>query len=1507
MSNEVATPELKSIRITLASPEMIKGWSFGEVTKAETINYRTLRPEKDGLFCERIFGPTKDWECYCGKYKKSRHKGTTCDRCGVEVTRSRVRRERMGHIKLASPVAHIWFSKGSPSYIALILDVTPRDLERVLYFSRYIITSVNEEEKQRIYKDLISKHKQTIADLQTKYSSQKASYNTYQEDLAKIREQIALYHIQPADIKTLINKVNSEYIAEEEGIVKSITETKDSIRVTIQTKTLVPANFPIPLKHKAVVKTGGTVKAGEPIIELTKRSKIIAQEKGEDITNTTIFAPISGSIKVTKRIVYITPFSDEYNDDNTDDTVITSNNHVTDTWTIDTPLHSEVTVKVGQLVKKGTPITLPTYFDKLQCLHNYRLQITSDYLHDVRRLTVLTEDKYKELQNHFGNMLFSADMGAEAIYEILKKVDLNQLKENLQKDIKLVSGQRHSKIIRRLRVVEALRNSGNKPEWMIITVLPVLPPDLHPMVRLDGGRFVTSDLNQLYRRVINRNNRLKNLTNIQAPEIIIRNEKRMLQEAVDSLIDNGKRSRAIQGAHNHQLKSLTDLLRGKHGRFRQNMLGKRVDYSGRSVIVVGPSLKLYECGLPRKMAVELFKPFVMNALVLKGHASNIKSARRLCDTLTPVVEDILEEVTKSHPIILNRAPTLHRLGIQAFKVVLVEGLAIQLHPLVCTAFNADFDGDQMAVHVPLSIEARREAIKLMISSNNLLSARSGDPIVAPTLDMVLGIYHLTRIEDTSNKKSSNTSNGNSYHSYNVYSNFEQVLIAYNTSNIRLQEEIQVRDNSGNMVTTTPGRIIFNQILPDSLGFKNLTFNKDELEKLIKECHIKLENETVVEILDKIKNVGFKYATTSGTTIAITDITTPPSKKSLLNSADKKINQLEEQFLEGLIREDDKYQESIKIWTEVSENLTKDVEKILNTYNGVYDMFNSGAKGNIAQIKQMVGMRGLMSNPRGRIIEMPIRSSFSEGLSVMEYFISTHGTRKGLADTALRTADAGYLTRRLADLAQNVIILQEDCGDNIGINVIDDLAEDLRISGRIVSRYPATTILHPVTKDTIADSNTLITTDLAKSIQDAGVKSAYVRSPIACTASRGICAKCYGNSLANNKPSMIGEAVGIIAAQSIGEPGTQLTMRTFHTGGIAGQDITSGLPRVVELFEARDPKGVAPITEIAGTVSLIQTNHGKIAKVVNTEKYSHEVDIPSTHRACVKTGEKIFIGQPILRIKKLPSNSKNTLQQQITAPVSGELRVTRRQISISWEENTEKIYILPHSARVVVKDGQKVEPGQALTSGPKNPKEVLRIQGAETTQRYLINEVQKVYRSQGVNIHDKHIEVIIRQMMQKVEVETSGDTDLLPEEIIFKSDYARINNTVINKGAQPATAKPILLGVTRAALSTDSFLAAASFQETARVLADAAISGTVDNLIGLKENVIIGNLIPARLASEEDSNAYVGLSSAQSSQFDNGIQLPKSYEEALDMVSREGYGKNQEEHRRTAENYISSRN
>ena len=1284
---ESQATSFNAIKISIASPEQIQSWSHGEVTKPETINYRTLRPEKDGLFCERIFGPTKDWECFCGKYKRIRYRGVLCDRCGVEVTRSKVRRERMGHIRLASPVAHIWFSKGTPSRLGLLLDLSPRNLERVLYFAQHMVVFVDEDARRK-----------AIQEEQTKYEQEME-------------------------------------------------------------------------KHRGA--TNATVS------ELRQRFEALEGSKSEEELEQERLAT-----------------------------------------------EVEIGAMTGELMEEEGK------------LHK-EMQSRIDELEDLRVCKLIVESRYRELKEQFGNV-FKAMMGAEGILEILRQTDMEALREQLRQEMHSTSGQRRKKAIKRLRVVEAFRRSGNKAEWMIFTILPVLPPDLRPMVQLDGGRFATSDLNDLYRRVINRNNRLKRLLDLGAPEIIVRNEKRMLQEAVDALMDNGRRGRPIQGSHNHKLKSLSDLLRGKQGRFRQNLLGKRVDYSGRSVIVVGPELELHECGLPKRMALELFKPFVMHRLVVLGISPNIKSAKRMVERARPEVWDILEDVIKDRPVLLNRAPTLHRLGIQAFMPVLIEGSAIQIHPLVCGAFNADFDGDQMAVHVPLSKLAVAEAKDTMLSIHNMLSPASGEPLVAPTLDMVLGCYYLTDIRPGAMGEGKR------------FIDFDEARIAYDADQLDLRAEILIRGphQPGEWIKTTLGRMIFNEVLPPKMSFKNQLMDKAGLKDLTAECYHNLDNVEAAAVLDKVKTLGFHYATTSGITIAINDIQVSPKKEQVIGEANRQVEEYEEQYMQGLVTEEERYSRTVATWTQASEKMEEIVQEDLANYGGVALMAVSGAKGNIAQIKQMAGMRGLMSDPKGRIIDLPIKSSFREGLTALEYFISTHGARKGLADTALRTADSGYLTRRLIDVSQEVIILQENCGTTEGIwlkaRPDDPLVSPLEET--ILGRIAAAPVVHPSTSQVLVDHNEEINEESVRSIMGAGITEVYVRSALCCEAHRGICRLCYGPIPATAQLVAMGEAVGIIAAQSIGEPGTQLTMRTFHTGGVAGLDITSGLPRVEELFEARVPKGYAVLADIDGVVIIEDDPEGRQLRVISREEYREDYSLPPDFQLLVDNGVHVEAGVSLARALPDPLREEEGNEDappEIVANMSGRVEIGPRGLSIVWEDIEERDHLVPASTYILVENGAIVKAGDALTAGPLNPHDILRIRGKEELQRYLVGEVQKVYRSQGVNIHDKHIEVILRQMLRRVQVDTPGDADFIPGQIVDKFEFQDKNAKVLAEGGEPATAKSVLLGVTRASLLTDSFLAAASFQETTRVLTEAAVTSARDRLLGLKENVIIGRLIPAR--------------------------------------------------------------
>ena len=1153
------------IKIGLASDEQIREWSKGEVKKPETINYRTLKPEKDGLFCERIFGPTKDWECHCGKYKRVRYKGIVCDRCGVEVTKSKVRRERMGHIELAAPVAHIWYFKGIPSRIALMLDISPRNLEKIVYFASYIVTD------------------------------------------------------------------------------------------------------------------------------------------------------------------------------------------------------------------KGTS--------------------------GLMKCQVLTEKEYHDAVEKYGYGSFKAEMGAEALEKLLKEIDVEKLSEKLKKELESASEQKKAKLIKRLDTVESFRLSGNRPEWMIMNVVPVIPPELRPMVQLDGGRFATSDLNDLYRRVINRNNRLKRLIELGAPEIIKRNEKRMLQESVDALIDNSRRGRPVTGAGNRPLKSLSDMLKGKQGRFRQNLLGKRVDYSGRSVIVVGPELKLYQCGLPKEMAVELFKPFVMKELVGRGIAHNIKNAKRMVERLRPEVWDILEDVIKDHPVMLNRAPTLHRLGIQAFEPVLVEGRAIKLHPLVCTAFNADFDGDQMAIHVPLSPEAQAEARYLMLSVNNLLKPQDGKPVTIPTQDMILGSYYLTM--EVQGEKGEG----------NYFSSPEEAIIAYENKEVGMHAKVFVRmvkvDEEGNerhkKVETTVGRIIYNKGIPQDLGFVdrtnpenefepeiNFVVNKKKLGKIVEKSINQYGLSRSAELLDYIKSTGFKYSTTGGITVSIEDVKVPEAKKEILAQAQADVDNILKKYKRGLITEEERYQSVIKIWEKATDDVKNAMKDTFTQLNPMFMMSDSGARGNLDQLKQIAGMRGLMASTTGKTVEIPIKSSFREGLDALEYFISAHGARKGLSDTALRTADSGYLTRRLVDVSQDIIVREHDCGthDGIELTAIKDGNQVIEsLQERLIGRYPLENIVNPETKELIVDTNTMINEKIADAIVDAGIETVKVRSVFGCRTKNGVCSKCYGMGLSTHEEVNIGEAIGIIAAQSIGEPGTQLTMRTIHSGGVAGvADITQGLPRVEELFEARKPKGLAIISEIDGTVKISEDKKRKTVNVTS--------------------------------------------------------------------KDDSKAYVIPFGSKLRVKDGDEVVAGQPLTEGSINPNELLLIKGPEGVYNYLVQEVQKVYRNQGVDINDKHIEVIGRQMLKKVRVEDNGETPMFAGSLVHMYEFEDINKKAIEEGKRPATGKRVLLGITKASLATDSFLSAASFQETTRVLTEAAIKGKVDELIGLKENVIIGKLIPAGTGLARYRNTHI---------------------------------------------------
>ena len=1206
-NNETYQPiTFDAIKIGLASPDKIREWSHGEVLKPETINYRTLKPEKDGLFCERIFGPSKDWECHCGKYKKIRYKGVICDRCGVEVTKSSVRRERMGHIELAAPVSHIWYFKGIPSRMGLMLDLSPRVLEKVLYFANYIV------------------------------------------------------------------------------------------------------------------------------------------------------------------------------------------------------------------LDKGTS--------------------------ELQYKQVLTEREFQEAREKYG-MTFRVGMGAEAVKELLEAIDMEKESEELKRGLKEATGQKRARIIKRLEVVEAFRESGNRPEWMIMTVIPVIPPDLRPMVQLDGGRFATSDLNDLYRRIINRNNRLKRLLELGAPDIIVRNEKRMLQEAVDALIDNGRRGRPVTGPGNRALKSLSDMLKGKSGRFRQNLLGKRVDYSGRSVIVVGPELKIYQCGLPKEMAIELFKPFVMKELVANGTSHNIKNAKKMVERLQPEVWDVLEEVIKEHPVMLNRAPTLHRLGIQAFEPILVEGKAIKLQPLVCTAFNADFDGDQMAVHLPLSVEAQAECRFLLLSPNNLLKPSDGGPVAVPSQDMVLGIYYLTQ------ERPGSIGEGKYFKSVN------EAILAYENKALTLQTRIKVRmtktmpdgTTKTGTVESTLGRFLFNEILPQDLGFVNRSIPENEMKlevdfhvgkKQLKQILEKVINThgatKTAEVLDDIKATGYKFSTRAAMTVSISDMTVPPEKPELIKQAQETVDHITKNYKRGLITEEERYKEVVETWKETDDVLTRKLLDGLDKYNNIFMMADSGARGSDKQIKQLAGMRGLMADTTGHTIELPIKSNFREGLDVLEYFMSAHGARKGMSDTALRTADSGYLTRRLVDVSQDLIIREMDCCEGkeipgMYVKAFTDGKEEIEsLQERITGRFSCETIKNK-DGEILVKANHMITPKRAARIMSEGVdangkpfEQIKIRTILNCKSHVGVCAKCYGSNMATGEPVQVGESVGIIAAQSIGEPGTQLTMRTFHNGGVAGGDITQGLPRVEELFEARKPKGLAIITEISGVATLKDTKKKREIIVTNSE-----------------TGES-------------------------------------------------KTYLIPYGSRIKVQDGVYLDAGDELTEGSVNPHDILRIKGVNAVQDYMLREVQRVYRLQGVEINDKHIEVIVRQMMKKIRIEDNGDTELLPGTMVDILDFEDINEEMIAQGKEPAEGKQVMLGITKASLATNSFLSAASFQETTKVLTEAAIKGKVDPLIGLKENVIIGKLIPAGTGMKRYRNVKLDTGEDEYEMEDDDLMLDETEmsEEQTEITSKE---------------------
>ncbi len=1399
------TKGLTSLRISLASPETIRSWSYGEVLKPETINYRRLRPEKDGLFCEAIFGPTRDWQCYCGKYKNIRYKGIVCDKCGVEVTRSSVRRERMGHIDLAAPVAHVWYTRRVPSYLGLLLDISRRNLDRVLYFAQYVVTYVDEEARQKALKRLEEKisvvEQEQIEQINSKINEVKIGRDDRVQELQERKKEIEAKF--------------DEVIAEKlDPIIKAGQRLDQNLQEDMGSKPRAVIHFP---DTEIVV-----VKANETIAtkHISKVQKIVKDQ----------LEGLEGGLREQKQV---------------------------ELDQVDLELES---------IRAQADLDLEAlrnqHEDQAASARDQNTRLR-DELIELRPLTFMGESRYRELKSRWGQV-FRADMGAEAFYDILRRIDLDKLSEELWNEVRTSrSKQKRKKATKRLKVVEAFRRSGNQSEWMILAVLPVIPPDLRPMVQLDGGRFATSDLNDLYRRVINRNNRLKRLLELGAPDVIVRNEKRMLQEAVDSLIDNSQRGKALSRRGRRELKSLSDMLKGKKGRFRRNLLGKRVDYSGRSVIVVGPNLKLDQCGLPKSMALELYRPFVISRLVSHNYAANVRGAKRFIERNRPEVWEVLEEVIKERPVLLNRAPTLHRLGIQAFEPTLIEGSAIQLHPLVTTAFNADFDGDQMAVHVPLSQKAVWEARQLMLSTRNLLKPADGEPIISPSKDIVLGVYYLT----TEGADREHPGDGR------IFGTMDEVEMAYQLDQVEVHTKIKLHsstwyDDEGTrlpepefrLIDTTIGRVLFNQVLPEEVQFVNQVLDKGGLKDLVAELHEIVGEAGTPEVADRLKDIGFAYATQSGITLAVSDITIPEEKGEIIAASLQQAEGIQRDFRRGLLTEHEQNERLIEIWQKTTIDLSDSVKKTLDPNGNLATMANSGAtKGGYQPISQLAGMRGLMADPSGRIIPLPIRSNFREGLSALEYFISTHGARKGLADTALRTADAGYLTRRLVDIAQDVIINDEDCETLEGLTIrkSDDIAGQ-SMGNRIYSRYAAAPVIDLSTGEVLVDRDEMINQDQVRRITDADLDEVLVRSPLTCQLGHGICAKCYGKDLGRGKLVDVGSAVGIVAAQSIGEPGTQLTLRTFHTGGVAAVgDITTGLPRVEELFEARKtPKGEAVVTEIAGAAFVEQSDRYsdlRVVRVEHSEMISEEYDLPAGYTITVEDGGEVKKGEILASLE----------EATITAQNAGRIRVEptddkeNEKVIVSYEVRQEEEYEIPSNSRLLVKSGDHVEPGQPLTEGSLNPHLILRIQGRLECQKYLLTEVQKVYRSQGQNINDKHFEVIIRKMMSKVEITHPGDTKFLPEDLLDYLKLKKENERLLGENLRPARYIEVLLGITKASLNTESFLSASSFQHTIKVLAQAAIAAAEDDLFGLKENVIIGKLIPAgtgfvpgRFAEEE---------------------------------------------------------
>ena len=1381
------TKGLKALRIGLASPEVIRSWSYGEVLKPETINYRRLRPEKDGLFCEAIFGPTRDYQCYCGKYKNPRYKGIICDKCGVEVTRSSVRRERMGHIELAAPVAHIWYTRRIPSFLGYMLNISRRNLDRVLYFAQYIVTYVDEEARQKALKRLEDEISLSERELGQKVNA------------------------QIADIKKHRDKTLKELDVEKEAIQTSYDE---------QIGNRIDPVIKEGQRLESEIQTRMGKKIRKAIAFSALENEITIVEVGDEVTS----SHLSQVQKIVKEMIedLEADLKDERNREI---------EHI--------GLRKEEVKAEGELKMEELRGELEDQAEETQT-ESANLR---DELYELEPFTFLSEARFRELKSRWGQV-FRADMGAEAFYDILKRIDLDAMSEELWEEIRTTrSKQKRKKATRRLGVIESFRRSNNKPEWMILTVLPVIPPDLRPMVQLDGGRFATSDLNDLYRRVINRNNRLKRLLELGAPDVIVRNEKRMLQESVDSLIDNSQRGKALSRRGRRELRSLSDMLKGKKGRFRRNLLGKRVDYSGRSVIVVGPHLKLHQCGLPKSMALELYRPFVISRLVSQEYAANIKGARRFIERNRPEVWESLEEVIKDRPVLLNRAPTLHRLGIQAFEPILVEGSAIQLHPLVTTAFNADFDGDQMAVHVPLSQKAVTEARELMLATKNLLKPASGEPIISPSKDMVLGVYYLTMNIDKEFKGDGR-----------AFSDINEVLMVYEMNQIDIHAHIKIKTETWydtnnlrmekpevRMIDTTVGRVLFNNALTEGMRFFNGELDKGGVKDLIAETYeIRGQEETCI-IADQIKEVGFKYATRSGSTIAVADITVPPMKAEIIQEALSNVDLITRDFRRGLLTEQERDEKEIEIWQNTTNVVAQAVKDCLDPTGDLATMAICGAsKGGFNSIAQLAGMRGLMADPAGRIIPMPIRSNFREGLTALEYFISTHGARKGLADTALRTADAGYLTRRLVDVAQDIIVNEEDCGSTNGIwlAAADDVAGET-FSERLYGRILAERVIDPKTGEILFEPNELLSHDMVKKVINANVEKVKVRSPLTCEMIHGICANCYGVDLGRGEMVKLGSTVGIIAAQSIGEPGTQLTLRTFHTGGVAaGGDITTGLPRVEELFEARKaPKGEAIISRITGTAHVIfseKYTDQRIVRIDQSEMVSDDYEIPTKWKIEVKDEDEVEAGA--------------TLATQdeaiIKAQHAGRVRLEDGDVIVSYEVKESEEYDIPTTSRLIVQDGEKIEAGQPLTEGSLNPHTILRIKGRDACQQYLLKEIQQVYRTQGQNINDKHFEVIIHKMLGKVQVIRPGDSHYLPQDLVNRLEIRRVNEELAAEGKKPARYAEILLGVTKAALETDSFLSASSFQHTIKVLSAAAVASREDPLYGLKENIMIGKLIPA---------------------------------------------------------------